>query len=47
MNAALGVIALFVVGALGLAVLARRGRTMSLEQWASAGAGWEPSWCSC
>jgi SSS family solute:Na+ symporter len=39
MNAALGVIALFVVGALGLAVLARRGRTMSLEQWALGGRG--------
>ncbi|WP_447741070.1 sodium:solute symporter family protein [Variovorax boronicumulans] len=39
MNAALGVIALFVAGALGLAVLARRGRTMSLEQWALGGRG--------
>jgi Na+/proline symporter len=39
MNAALAVIALFVVGALGLAVLARRGRTMSLEQWALGGRG--------
>jgi len=28
-NAALAVIALFVVGALGLAVLARRGRTIA------------------
>jgi SSS family solute:Na+ symporter len=39
MNAALLIIALFVVGALALAVLARRGRKMSLEQWALGGRG--------
>jgi SSS family solute:Na+ symporter len=39
MSAALVVIALFVVGALALAVLARRGRKMSLEQWALGGRG--------
>lgn len=39
MNAALAVIALFVVGALALALLARRGRKMSLEQWALGGRG--------
>jgi len=39
MNAALLVIAAFVVGALVLAVLARRGRSMSLEQWALGGRG--------
>jgi SSS family solute:Na+ symporter len=39
MNAALLVIALFVVGAVVLAMLARRGRTMSLEQWALGGRG--------
>jgi SSS family solute:Na+ symporter len=39
MNTALFVIALFVLGALGLAVLARRGRKMSLEQWALGGRG--------
>ncbi|MBO9647884.1 MAG: sodium:solute symporter family protein [Variovorax sp.] len=39
MSAALVVIALFMVGALVLAVLARRGRKMSLEQWAIGGRG--------
>ncbi|MBS0453849.1 MAG: sodium:solute symporter family protein [Proteobacteria bacterium] len=39
MNAALVLIALFVVGALALALLARRGRKMSLEQWALGGRG--------
>jgi len=39
MNAALTIIALFVLGALALALLARRGRKMSLEQWALGGRG--------
>ena len=39
MNAALLIIVLFVLGALGLALLARRGRRMSLEQWAVGGRG--------
>ncbi|MBI1795687.1 MAG: sodium:solute symporter [Candidatus Eisenbacteria bacterium] len=39
MNAALAVIAAFVVVAFALGLLARRGRTMSLEQWTVGGRG--------
>ncbi len=39
MNAALAVIALFFVVAVALGVLARRGRTMTLEQWSVGGRG--------
>jgi SSS family solute:Na+ symporter len=39
MNVALAILALFLAISLGLGVLARRGRTMSLEQWTVGGRG--------
>ncbi len=39
MNAALGVIVLFFAAAVALGLLARRGRTMTLEQWSVGGRG--------
>jgi SSS family solute:Na+ symporter len=42
MNAALAILAIFLAISLGLGLLARRGRTMNLEQWTVGGRGFGP-----